>query len=139
MSSYKSAKRQDRFTADHAMDITMSRHESFEKTMAIIRNMIDEQIRDAAKTGRQSAFIELPKVVFGRESYDLVEMGRAIVDQLFEDKFDVSGTYTRFTVRWGEKKKTNLMVTRPGTQQAPQPTVYGARKTIINVPMPKKR
>lgn len=131
--SYKSSKRQDRFTADHAMDITLSRHESFEKTMAIVRNMIDEQIRDAAKTGKQSIFIEVPKGVFGRENYDLVEMGRAIVDQLFEDKFDVSGTYTRFTVRWGDKRNRNLMVTKPSSTST---TVH---KPVINVPIPKRR
>ena len=117
------------------MDITLSRHESFEKTLAIIRNIVDEQIRDAAKVGRQSVFIEIPKNIFGRESFDMVEMGRSIVDQLLEDKFDVTGMYTRFTVRWGDKRERNLMVKKPEPRQ-PLPKTP---KPVINVPVPKRR
>jgi hypothetical protein len=123
-------KPQDRFTADHALDITMSRHEAFEKTMSIIRNMIDSQIRDAAKMGRQSVNIEIPRTVFGRESFDPIEMGRSLAEQLFEDKFNVTGTYTRFIISWGEKKtpRSNKIV-KPNAKTNP----------VISLPVPKKK
>jgi len=125
------SKHQDRFTADHALDISRGRHEAFEKTMNIIRNMMDNQIRDAAKMGKQSVTIEIPRTVFGRETFDLIEMGRALAEQLWEDKFSVSGTYTRFVVSWGDNKKPlPTMTTRVSQQQA---------KPVITLPTPRKR
>lgn len=119
----------DRFTADQALDISLSKHEAFEKTLGIIRNMIDNQIRDAAKLGKQSVTIEIPRTVFGRESYDLIEMGRALADHLFEDKFNVTGTYTRFMVSWGDKRSPRpTRVVRPQTA-----------KPVISLPVPSLR
>ena len=129
------SKHQDRFTADHALDISKGRHEAFEKTMNIIRNMIDSQIRDAAKMGKQSVAIEIPRTVFGRETFDIIEMGRALADQLWEDKFTVTGTYTRFNISWGDKKKPGQS---KDTQisRIPSPT---KAKPLISLPTPRKR
>jgi len=131
MSSH--AKLQDRFTADHALDISLSRHESFEKTMSIIRNMIDNQIRDAAKMGKQSVSIEIPRTVFGRESFDVIEMGRSLAEQLFEDKFNVTGTYTRFIITWGVKTPRNTKVVKPVA------CCREREKPVISIPTPKKK
>ncbi|MDR3541543.1 MAG: hypothetical protein P4L69_11365 [Desulfosporosinus sp.] len=118
----------ERFTADQALDISLSRHASFEKTMAIIRNSIDNQIKDAAMVGKQSITVIIPRNIFGRDSFDPIEMGRALAEQLFADKFDVSGTYTRFIISWGRKRIDTL---RPKPKQQQQP--------IIKVPTPRKK
>ena len=118
----------ERFTADQALDISLSRHASFEKTMAIIRNSIDNQIKDAAMVGKQSVTIVIPPNIFGRDNFDPIEMGRALAEQLFEDKFNVTGTYTRFVISWGRKRLVPL--TRPK-----QPSV----SAVIKVPTPRKK
>ena len=122
--------RRDRFTADQALDISHSKHEAFDKTLGIIRNMIDNQIRDAAKMGKQSVNIEIPRTVFGRESFDVIEMGRALADHLFEDKFNVTGTYTRFIISWGEKRtpRDARIVGPTATKDKPLITVPSLRK-----------
>ena len=107
------------------MDISICRHEAFEKTMGIIRNMIDSQIRDAAKMGKQSVTVEIPKSVFGRESFDIVQMGSSLADSLWSDKFNVRGTYTRFVISWGDSSKKKS-------------STDGRAKMVINVPTPRK-
>lgn len=120
-----------RFTADHALDITRSRRDSFKKTMSIIRSTIDEQIKEAAMRGLQHVIVEVPRIVYGREDYDIVEMGSALVDQLHEDKYTVTGTYVKFTVRWGGRESFSR------TPKKPNGVIL--RKPVINVPIPRSK
>lgn len=89
-----------RLTADAARDISYARQDAFDRTLAIIRNMVDTQIKDSARQGSIETVVEVPRTVFGREPYNTAFMGKALASQLHGDGFSVSGTCTRLKVSW---------------------------------------
>ncbi len=89
-----------RLKAGTVREVCDARRVGFRQTANIIRTDIDSQIMDAASGGLNCAMIDIPKHYMGREGYDWVQMGRAIVDQLIADGFCVTGTYIRFRVSW---------------------------------------
>jgi hypothetical protein len=137
-----SSKYRERLSADNATEITKSRRESFKKTAGVIRYEIDERIREAAKDGKQCIRIELPHTVFGHEFYDVVDMGRDIVEQLQADGYRCSGTYSRFIVRWGDdsssssssKKRLSPIIS---SSSSSSPTT--GKRSLINVPVPRQK
>lgn len=120
-----------RLTANQARDISAAQKESFEKTLRIIRTMIDGRIKDAAKMGRSYVTISVPQNVFGRESYNIYSMGKALAKELFEDNYEVRGKYTKFTVLW--KGATD------GDVQDLEPRRDVSKKSVVSVPRPKFR
>ena len=114
-----------RLSADTARDITCARRDVFDKTLGIIRNMVDVQIKDAAKLGKHSILVEVPRSVFGRGPYVVSEMGAALANQLHADGFNIKGTFVRMQVSWEQT-----------TPAAPPPT---QRHRIVNVPVPKRK
>jgi hypothetical protein len=98
---------ESRFTADEARDILYARQDVFERTLAIIRGMVDTQLKDAARQGKASVHIVVPPSVFGREPYNIAVMGRTLAKQLYEDKYDVAGTCTNMIVSWASRDPPN--------------------------------
>lgn len=116
-----------RFTAEHARDITFARREAFERTMSIIRAMLDTQIKDAARLGKQSIVIEVPRTVFGREPYNVVTMGKELAKNLSGDGFAVRGTCTRLEITWEDRKNNEQQLVKKPRQ-----------RVVIDVPRPKR-
>jgi len=95
-----------RITADQARDVVYARRDVFDRTLNIIRNMVDTKILEEAQRGGYSATITIPKSVFGREPYDYVVMGRGLAEQLYGDGFTVTGTFARMVITWGKDMTT---------------------------------
>lgn len=125
------------FTAEDAMEITMRHQESFNKTKNVIRQMINTEIKAAALRGRTEVIFDIPKNVFGRDTYDIVKMGRAIAQDLKADLYTLAGTVSRLTISWGSDA--------PSTRGPVSIYVSGGKgkekekKKVIKVPVPKKR
>ena len=115
-----------RVKANTVRDICSARKTEFKRTAAILRSQIDTQIMEAAAQGSGCVLVDVPKHYIGRDQYDWVQMGKAIVDVLLEDGYSVSGTYVRFRVVWEHQ---------PVTQQRRPASV---NKPLINIPLFKR-
>lgn len=122
-----------RITADEAAEIAESKTYAFEKTLKVIRSIIDGDIRNAAKLGKKSTRVTIPTTVFGHENYDINAMGRAVARQLFEDKFTVTGTCASLIISWGD----GAVAAPPPTSTTQTPKTSSIPR--IRVPTPKKR
>jgi hypothetical protein len=122
-----------RMTADEAIEISETKTYAFERTLAVIRSMVDGEIRTAAKLGKRSVKYLVPLTVFGHEHYDINAMGKALARQLYEDKFTVTGTCSLITISWGpEPEKEPCCAPLPSSmKQSTTPQ--------IRVPIPRKR
>jgi len=90
----------DRLRACDARDIYYVQKTDFVKTACVIRNDIDDIIRNAASNGEKTTMVRIPKYYIGHEPYDWLEMAKYIVDQLREDGYALHGTYVEFYVSW---------------------------------------
>lgn len=123
-----------RFTADNARDILYARQDVFDRTLAIIRGIVDTQIRDAARAGKHSLTLTVPPSVFGREPYDLATMGKALARQLYEDQYEVTGTCARLVVSWSSRPAPD-----PGEAINVKADKKHRRKLQIDVPTPSSK
>lgn len=111
-----------RMKADVLREIAALRKNEFYKTLSMMRAQFNLAVMDAVTQNKKSVLLEVPPSYVGREPYDPVEMGKALVDQFKEDGYVVSGTYLRFTVSWAAAQKEK--------NAEPEP--------LIRVPKPKK-
>jgi hypothetical protein len=88
-------------------EISSARREEFYKTASIIRAHLDEQVVSAATQGRSRVTVVVPRRYVGRESYDHLSMGKALVDQFKADGFTVSGTFLQFELTWDAKMSSS--------------------------------
>jgi hypothetical protein len=116
-----------RFSAKSAKEIMMAKQDSFDKTLETIRLTVDSTIKDAAKMGKGSVSFKIPANVFGHEPYNPAEMGKALVDQLFADGYEVTGTYSNTVISWASKSETKIR--KQG---------YCTTKPVVKVPQIKK-
>jgi hypothetical protein len=114
-----------RIKASSVRDICFARQTEFKQTLAVIRSQIDAQIIESAGLGIESVLIDVPKHYIGREPYDWLQMGTALVESLVNDGYYVTGTYIRFRVAW----QTPVSKTRK-TQQ---------NKPLFSIPSVKRR
>lgn len=119
-----------RITAEKARDVVYARKDVFDRTLNIIRNMVDTKVLEEAQRGGYSATISVPKSVFGREPYDYVVMGKALAEQLYGDGFTVTGTFTRMAVSWGGKESLSKKSSKKSSSSPPK------RQGIV-IPIPK--
>lgn len=112
-----------RVKANTVRDICSARKTEFRQTASVLRSQIDERIMEAASQGQGSVVIDVPRHYMGREPYDWVQMGKAIVAQILADGYYVSGTYIRFKLTWDHP------IAKPKTIVAP----------LISIPSLKKR
>jgi hypothetical protein len=117
--------------AERAREYMKLRLDSFAKTMRVIRTMVDSAIKDAARLGNSSVTVNMPGSVFGHEPYNLAKMGEGIAKELFQDGFDVSGTYARMTISWGDQETT---LAKKKKKPAVATTTAPSKKVVINVP-----
>ena len=89
-----------RVKAAAVRDIFNAKRTEFKRTASVLRAQLDSQITEAASQGSGFVVIEVPRYCIGREPYDWVQMGKALVEQLVEDGYYVTGTYVRFRVTW---------------------------------------
>lgn len=89
--------------ADVLREIAALRQNEFFKTLSMLRAQFNLVVIEAMRQNMSSVLIEVPQSYVGREPYDPVEMGKALVEQFKEDGYAVSGTYLRFTVSWAAK------------------------------------
>lgn len=84
-------------------DIVVLRRNEFYKTLSMLRAQVNLMIIEGATTEvKKYVTVEIPPLYVGREPYDPVEMGKALVDQLRVDGYFVKGTYLRFFVYWDQ-------------------------------------
>jgi len=121
MCSYSSRTDTNRFTASNARDICGIRQQSFDNALLVIRNMIDLQIKEAARKGFSEVSVDVPRTIFGHDMYEFVPMCRAVARQLRTDGYSLNGSLPNFTISWHPK------TSRPST----------APKALITVPKPK--
>lgn len=81
-------------------EIAQLRQGEFLKTLAMLRAQVDLHIMEAATQSLKGANIAVPVTYVGREPYDVVEMGKALVEQLQADGYVVTGTFLQFRVSW---------------------------------------
>lgn len=122
-----------RLKADEAVDIVDSKNYAFKKTMSVIRSMIDMEIRNASRLGKRTITYRVPRNVFGHEWFDVNKMGWSIAQQLFEDKFNVSGTCESLVISWGGKDPAIT----PPSQPIKQPVKVS--RPCIHIPVPRKK
>lgn len=89
-----------RFTAQEARTLAGIKKESFERTLSVIRQMVDVIVREASIKGGDSVTFDVPEMVWGRDSFDRHAMGKALAEQLFNDNFDVTGTTAKLNISW---------------------------------------
>ena len=99
-----------RMKASLVREITKLKQNEFYKTLAMLRAQINIQIMEAATQNRKSTYTSVPFSYVGREPYDCIEMGKALVKQLQEDGYKVSGNYLKFLISWSveEEEKFNV-------------------------------
>jgi hypothetical protein len=114
--------------AELVREIATMRQAEFYKTLTMLRAQFNLRIMEAATQGQKSALIEIPASYLGREPYDWVEMGKAIVEQMREDGYIVNGTYLKFCVCWDKPV---------ATKKSPDPSP--SSQTLIRVPKPMKK
>lgn len=104
-----------RVKANTVRDICSARKTEFKRTVIILRAQIDSQIMEAASQGNINVLIEVPRHYIGREPYDWVQMGKALVETMIEDGYYISGTYIKFKVAWETpvSKRQQPTATRP--------------------------
>ena len=92
-----------RLKASDARSMMTLKQENFNKTLGIIRQMCDNLIRETSQSGK-TTFIEyeVPKTVFGCDSFDQGTMGKALAKELYEDGYDVKGTAKKLKISWGD-------------------------------------
>jgi hypothetical protein len=113
--------------AEVLREIAALRQNEFFKTMSMLRAQLNLVVMEAATTqNRKSVVLEVPQSYVGREPYDPVEMGKALVEQFKEDGYTVSGTYLRFTVSWSASPQAKPV----STSKEPEP--------LIRVPKAKR-
>jgi hypothetical protein len=103
-------------------EISALRKNEFFKTLAMLRAQFNLHIMEAATHNQGSVMLEIPQSYVGRDPYDPIEMGKAVVDQLRQDGYIVTGTYLRFTVAWDvptAKKKKKAKATTTPTMAVP--------------------
>ena len=82
-------------------EIVSLRHNEFTKTLSMLRAQVNQLIIEGATTdNKKFVTVEIPTIYMGREPYDPVEMGKALVDQLRADGYFLKGTYVKFNVYW---------------------------------------
>lgn len=91
-----------RMKASLVREIAQLRQSEFLRTLAMLRAQVDLRIMDAATQSLKSVSIAVPLSYVGREPYDAVDMGKALVEQLREDGYAVSGTFLKFSVSWAK-------------------------------------
>lgn len=89
-----------RMKASLVREIAQLRQSEFLKTLAMLRAQVDLQIMEAATDSLKGVNIVVPLSYVGREPYDAVDMGKALVEQLKGDGYSVNGTFLRFRVSW---------------------------------------
>lgn len=99
-----------RMKAGLVREISALRKSEFYKTLAMLRAQVNLLIMEAATQSLKSVMIEVPLSYVGREPYDAVDMGKALVEQLQADGYTMTGTFLKFRVSWDReiaaRKKT---------------------------------
>jgi hypothetical protein len=117
-----------RMKAEVLREIAALRQNEFFKTLSMLRAQFNLMVMEAATQNRKSVILEIPQSYVGREPYDPVEMGKALVEQFKEDGYTVNGTYLRFTVSWATSTSSG-----PATaKEDPSP------RPLIRVPKAKR-
>jgi len=128
-----------RLTAVEARGLMNLKKEAFIKTLGLIRQMVDTNIRDASRRGRESIDFDVPQSLFGRESYDSKYMGKALAEQLhYEDGYDVMGTPLKLKIKWGDDAKSDDKIKFP-RQPDPQPALPFTTEFNRQVTVPQAR
>lgn len=91
--------------AEVLREIATLRQNEFFKTLSMLRAQFNLIVMEAATENKKSVTLEVPRSYVGREPYDPVEMGKALVEQFKEDGYNVNGTYLRFSVSWSVAQK----------------------------------
>lgn len=107
-----------RLTASEARDLMNIKKEAFVKTLGILRQMADSNIKEASRRGRDYLDFDIPQSVFGRESYDPRAMGRALAEQYYEDGYDVTGTPLKLNIKWTDSSKDADSIKFPRQEDA---------------------
>jgi hypothetical protein len=81
-------------------EIAQLRQGEFLKTLAMMRAQVDLQVMEAATQSLKGVNIIVPISYVGREPYDVIEMGKTLVEQLQADGYTVTGTFLKFRVSW---------------------------------------
>lgn len=102
-----------RIKASTIRDISSARKTEFKRTVSVLRAQIDSQILEAGSQGLGSVLIDVPRHYIGREPYDWIQMGKALVELLLEDGYYVSGTYVRFKVSWEQPVRAAATTAAP--------------------------
>ena len=87
-------------------EIAALRQGEFLKTLAMMRAQVNLLIMEAATQSLKGVTVEIPLSYVGREPYDAVDMGKALVEQLRLDGYAVTGTFLKFRVSWDKAIKT---------------------------------
>jgi hypothetical protein len=96
-----------RLHARNAREMMLAKQDSFDRTLKVVRNMVDSSIKDAARMGKKSVTVNVPSSVFGHEPYNPVDMGKALSNELFGDDYQVTGTYAKMTISWSSQEKVD--------------------------------
>ncbi len=86
--------------ADEARDICSFKKDAFLRTLGLIRQMCDSEIREACISGRDSIEFSVPRAVMGEDGYNQAEMGRTLAQELYEDRYSVTGCAKRLNISW---------------------------------------
>ena len=89
-----------RMKASLVREIAALRQNEFRKTLAMLRSQVNLLIMEAATQNRKNLLVEVPLSYVGREPFDAVDMGKALVEQLQADGYVVTGTFLRFRIAW---------------------------------------
>lgn len=100
MSIYDITGGHTRLTANQARGLYSTKEESFRRTLGIIRQLCDEKIKERANAGMSSLTYEVPKAIFGQDTYDHKTMGRSLAVDLHRDGYLISGKSTCLVISW---------------------------------------
>lgn len=88
-------------TADRARDMMTISQENFETALRAIRNIVDEEITEAARHHKGEVVYRVPASLYGYDHYNIDHMGRRLAKELHKDGFSVDGSTRMFTISWG--------------------------------------
>jgi hypothetical protein len=91
------------FPASYARQILNLKKDEFDKTMHIIRILINDSIREASFRGNGQIRFTIPTFIFNRPNYNPSEMGKALANQLHEEGYKILGNSLCLHIIWNHE------------------------------------